>query len=105
MIKSNKNLRIITATIDVNAVISMEVLNVQMNFQNDNYELKVQDFYTSEDVRYPIEQRAVQLPMSNVSSQSGKTEKERIVQALLEQVKDTCPYGSNENDWEIETEV
>lgn len=106
MIKSNKNLAIVTALLNVNAVVTCDILDVSTDFQTGGANLRVQDFYIDElGGKVPIEQRSAILTEEEVELQTGVTNKERIEQALLEQFKTKKLYGSQSDDWVIDTVV
>lgn len=103
MIKSNKTLQVITAEINVTAILKIqprfEMINTDIS--TGVYSLKVQDFYCLDEVNYPIAQRSVEIAISEVENKEGSLQ-ERITLALLDKVNECEPYGSSDGDWVIE---
>ena len=103
MIKTNIPLRIITALLNVEAVIEVDVLeDISFNIFTNKYVVKIQDYYLDGTVRNPIEgSRSIYLDYLTVATQYGSTLLEKLKQATLVYLQTTMPYGSASNNWEI----
>lgn len=103
MIKTNIALRIITALLNVEAVIEVDILeDISFNIFTNKYVVKIQDYYLDGTVRNPIDgSRSIYLDYLTVTTQSGNTLLEKLKQATLVYLQTNLPYGSSSADWEI----
>lgn len=103
MIKTNIQLRIITALLNVEAVIEVDILeDVSFNIFTNKYVVKIQDYYLTGSTRTPIDSsRTIFLDYSTVASQNGITLLEKLKQATLVYLQSSLPYGSASDNWEL----
>ena len=103
MIKSNKKLKVVSATLNVEEIIiiSPRIENISTDMDREVYLIPIQDFYLQDDVKYPLPQRNIELDIMEVMSKPGGL-KEKITARLLEKINEDLPYGSQAGDWERE---
>ena len=101
MIKSNKNLKVVTSLLNVDSVIISEIR--AHSFLDGVYTLTIQDYFLTEELaKYPLELREALLTEEDVDSQKGSTHSKRMEQALLNQFNAKCFWGSSKGDWFID---
>lgn len=100
MIKSNTQLRIITAMVNTDAVVEVDIIaDVNFNIETLTYLLRVQTYYIQNNNRMPLEQINVTLQQAEIEVQTGATFIEKIKKALVSYMNTSMLYGSENGTW------
>lgn len=100
MIKSNTQLRIITAMVNTDAVVEVDIIaDVNFNIETLTYLLRVQTYYIQNNNRMPLEQINVTLQQAEIEVQTGATFIEKIKKALVAYMNTSMLYGSENGTW------
>ena len=100
MIKSNIQLRVITAMVNTEAVIEADILtDVGYSIESQVYILRVQTYYIDANQRMPLEQLTFNIAQDAVEGKTPTTVLERLQLALIDHLNQIGLYGSQNNNW------